>query len=115
MHAMWSLCLLATATSVSPIEKVLQLLGDLEAKIVKDGEAQQKIYEEFTDHCSDTSKELQFAIKTGKSDAERFSAAVDDSTAEIQGLEAKIGDLGSSVASNEQDLKEATELRNKEH
>jgi hypothetical protein len=107
--------LCCAASAVSPIEKVLQLLGDLEAKIVKDGEAQQKIYEEFTDHCSDTSKELQFAIKTGKSDAERFSAAAADATAEIQGLEAKIGDLGSSVASNEQDLKQATEIRNKEH
>ena len=99
------LFLCVASTSVSPIGKILQLLGDLQAKIVKDGEAQQKIYEEFTDFCSDTSKELEFAIKTGHSDAERFSATVADATAEIATLESKIADVASSSAESEQELK----------
>jgi len=104
----------ALAVKVSPIEKILQLLGDLEAKIIKDGEETQKLYEEFTDYCKDTSKDTQFELKTSKSDAERFAAAVDDKTAEITGLETKIGELSSTIATNSADLKAATEIRKKE-
>ena len=38
--------------------EVLQLLGDLQAKVIKEGEGQQQIYEEFTDWCA----QLQFDI-----------------------------------------------------
>ena len=57
------------AAKVSPIEKIIQLLGDLEAKIIKDGEETQKLYEEFTDFCKYTSKDTQFVLKTSNSDA----------------------------------------------
>ena len=36
--------LLAPAHAVNPVEKVLQLLIELEAKVIKDGEAAQKAY-----------------------------------------------------------------------
>jgi hypothetical protein len=104
----------ALAVSVSPIEKIIQLLGDLEAKIIKDGEETQKLYEEFTDFCKDTSKDTQFELKTSNSDLERFAATVDDKNAEITGLETRIGELSSSIASNSADLKAATEIRKKE-
>jgi hypothetical protein len=104
----------ALAVSVSPIEKILQLLGDLEAKIIKDGEATQKLYEEFTDFCKDTSKDTQFELKTSKSDAERYAASVADKEAEISALETKIGELSTTIATNSKDLAAATEIRKKE-
>ena len=54
-------------------EQVLQLLGELEAEIIKDGEETQKLYEEFTDYCKGSAKDTQFAIKTGKSAAKSIS------------------------------------------
>jgi hypothetical protein len=104
----------ALAVSVSPIEKIIQLLGDLEAKIIKDGEETQKLYEEFTDFCKDTSKDTQFELKTSKSDAERFAATVADKEAEISALETKIGELSTTIATNSKDLAAATEIRKKE-
>jgi hypothetical protein len=104
----------ALAVSVSPIEKIIQLLGDLEAKIIKDGEETQKLYEDFTDFCKDTSKETQFELKTGKSDAERYGATVADKAAEISALETKIGELSTTIATNSKDLEAATEIRTKE-
>merc|ERR1719316_2000091 len=68
---------------VSPIEKVLQLLGDLQAKIIKEGESVEKLFEEFTDYCKGGSKDTQFAIKTAKGDAERFTATKEETAAEI--------------------------------
>jgi len=99
---------------VSPIEKVLQLLGDLQAKIIKEGESVEKLFEEFTDYCKGGSKDTQFAIKTAKGDAERFAATKEETAAEITELETKIGELSDSVASNGKDLKAATEIRKKE-
>jgi len=104
----------ALAVQVSPIEKIIQLLGDLEAKIIKDGEETQKLYEEFTDFCKDTSKDTQFELKTSKSDAERFAATVADKEAEISALETKIGELSTTIATNSKDLAAATEIRKKE-
>jgi hypothetical protein len=50
MQLLYALCILASVVSpatavrenVSPIEKVLQLLAELEAKVIKEGEEQQK-------------------------------------------------------------------------
>jgi hypothetical protein len=103
------------ATRVSPIEKTIQLLEDLEAKVVKDGEAEQKVYEEFQEYCKDTAKETMFDIKTGKSGSERFAASVDDFVAKIGVAETKIGELSDAIANDEKDLKSATAIRKKEY
>merc|ERR1719331_1960117 len=110
-----ALVLLLTCSAVSPIEKTIQLLEDLQAKIVKEGEAESKLYEEFTDFCNDESKETAFEIKTGKGASERASAAVADETAKIGAAEAKIEELSTGIATNEKDLAAATEIRDKEH
>jgi hypothetical protein len=110
----FSLFVAAVATRVSPIEKTVQLLTDLEAKVMKDGEAAQKIYEEFQEYCKDTAKETAFEIKTSKSDGERAKAAIDDFTAKVEGAEARIGELSTAAASDEADLKSATAIRKQE-
>jgi hypothetical protein len=56
----------ASASNASPIEKIIQMIGDLETKIIGEGEASQKTYEEFSEWCEDTSKNLQFEIKTAR-------------------------------------------------
>jgi hypothetical protein len=99
---------------VSPIEKILQLLGDLQAKIINEGEEVERLFEEFTDYCKDTSKDTQFEIQTAEASAERFSASVDDASAQITELESKIDSLSSSVSTNSKDLASATEIRKAE-
>jgi len=111
----FALLAVAFASGVSPIEKTIQLLEDLEAKVVKDGEAEAKVYEEFQEYCKDTAKETAFDIKTGKSGSERFSAAVDDFVAKIGVAETKIGELSDAIANDEKDLKSATAIRKKEY
>merc|ERR1719171_1325221 len=88
--------------------------GQTNAKIIKDGEETQKLYETFTDFCKDTSKDTQFELKTSKSDAERFAATAADKEAEITALETKIGELSTTIATNSKDLAAATEIRKKE-
>merc|ERR1719503_363413 len=111
--------LLAMASSVNaaeanPIQKVLQMLSDLQAKIIKEGEAAQKVYHEFSEFCEGRSAELAFEIKTGKGEVADLKATIEKASADIESLNAKIEEIAAQLATDEQDLKAATEIREKE-
>ena len=59
----------ALADSATPIEKVVQMLGDLQAKIIGEGNDAQKVYDEFSEFCEERSRNLGFEIKTGKAES----------------------------------------------
>merc|ERR1719236_165235 len=107
-------------TSVSqadsnPIEKVIEMLSELQQKIIKEGEVAQKVYDEFSEWCEEESKNLQFEIKTAKAEAEELTATIDKATSDIKALDEKIEELAASISTDEADLKAATEIREKEH
>jgi hypothetical protein len=112
---MRAVVLLFACSAVSPMEKTIQLLEGLSAKIVKEGEVESGLFEKFTHYCNDESKETQFEIKTSKADAERASATVADETAKIGAAEAKIEELTTTIATAEKDLGAATKIREKEN
>jgi chromosome segregation ATPase len=102
------------ATQVTPIEKVLQMLSDLEAKILKEGTDAQKIYDEFSEFCEDRSRNVGFEIKTGKAEVKDLEATIAHETATADSLTAKIEEFASAISVDEADLKAATEIRAKE-
>jgi hypothetical protein len=108
------LILLCLVAAESPISKVLQLLGQLQQKVLKDGEAEQKQYEAFAEWCEDSAVATQYAIKTGKAKVEELQAAIAKESATSETLSAKIADLAATIATNEADKKAATEIRTKE-
>merc|ERR1719311_395364 len=116
MKAVFAILLLAVvfATAASPITKVIQMIADLEAKIIKEGESTQKLYEEFAESCDDRNKELGFEIKTGKAAVSELEASIDKETADISAAEAKIEELSGSLAEDAAELKSATAIREKE-
>jgi len=99
---------------VSPIAKVITMLGDLETKIIAEGETAQKTYSDFAEYCETTSKNVGFEIKTGKAQVEDLNAKIGEETATISASETKIEELASSLQTDEADLKAATEIRKKE-
>jgi len=103
------------ALQASPIDKVLQLIGDLQAKVVSEGESAQKLYAEFAEWCEDRSKELGYEIKTGKAEVDTLKASIAEERALSESLNTKIEELVGSIASDEADLKAATEIRTKEN
>merc|ERR1719217_948808 len=104
----------ALADSATPIEKVLQMLGDLQAKIIGEGNDAQKVYDEFAEFCEDRSKNVGFEIKTGKAEVKDLNAAIANEAAKAESLNAKIEELSSGISVDEADLKAATDIRNKE-
>jgi hypothetical protein len=68
-----SLLIVAGAPAVSaeesqsnPLGKVFELMSALEAKIIKEGEAEAKAFKEFFEWCDSASQNLNNEIKTGK-------------------------------------------------
>merc|ERR1719443_2063458 len=104
-----------TSQTGNPIEKVIEMMGDLQQKIIAEGEAAQKVYDEFAEWCEDEAKNLQFEIKTGKSQAEDLQSTIEKQVSDIKAGEDAIEELAKKIATAEEDLKAATEIREKEH
>jgi len=90
------------------------MLGDLQGRIIKEGEAAQKTYDEFSEWCDDRSKNAGFEIKTGTAEVADLSAAIEKASAIISSSGSKIEEIAASVASDDSDLKAATAIRTSE-
>merc|ERR1719161_151263 len=121
LFTLFSSAALSTGSAVSmqsqtnPIEKVIEMLSELQQKIIKEGEDAQKVYDEFAEWCEEESKNLQFEIKTAKSTAEDLSSTIDKAVADIKAGADKIEQLSADIAQAEKDLEDATVIREKEH
>jgi len=105
----------AAGDATNPIAKVLQMIDDLAAKVIKEGEESHKVYAEFAEFCEDRHQEIGFEIKTGTSSVEELNAAIAEATSEIDAAASQIEELAASIAEDEKDLKAATDVRNKEN
>merc|ERR1719458_492471 len=94
--------------------KVLQLMSDMQAKIIGEGEAAHAIYVEFAEMCEERSANLQFEIKTGQGEVADLKATISEETAIAASLDTKVEELTASIATDEADLKAATRIRAKE-
>jgi len=104
----------AQADNATPIEKVLQMISDLQGKIQSEGADAQKVYEEFAEFCEERSRNLGFEIKTGKGEVKDLTATIANEKATAESLTAKIEELSASIATDEADLAGATSIREKE-
>jgi len=103
------------AENVNPIEKVIELLTNLQSNLVKDGEADAAAYKEFYDWCEDASREKKNEIKTLTGQKGKLEATIEKAASDIEGAATKIDDAASQIASDEAALRDATLIREKEH
>jgi chromosome segregation ATPase len=104
----------ASSSSSSPVSKVMTMLSDLEAKVVKEGEEAQKVFDDFSAWCEERSRNIGFEIKTGKAQIEDLNAAIEKSSSDATALSTKIEELSGSISTDEADLKSATSIRESE-
>merc|ERR1719261_1980490 len=105
----------ASSTRENPVSKVVQLLGELEAKVTKAGGAEDKAYKEFTEWCEDAARNAGFQIKTSTSEKEDLEATISKAVADSGAAVTRIEELAASIATGEADLHAATTVREKEH
>jgi hypothetical protein len=98
----------------NPLAKVIQMISQLQQKIIQEGEVAQKTYAEFAEWCEDESKNLRFEIKTAKAEVEQLKATIEKAASDIETEETMVEELSAKISTDEADLKAATEIRMKE-
>merc|ERR1719506_965584 len=106
---------LAATLQAGPIQKVIQLLGDIQMKRIKEGEAEQANFEKYSQWCEKTATEKQNTILDFKEQITTLKATSDTSTSNIEQLDATVEELADAISTNEEQIKEAAQLRAKEH
>jgi len=100
--------------AADPIQKVVQLLADLHAKVVKEGEDAQKTFAEFSEWCEDRSKNLKYEVQTAKAEIADLTASIEKASSTASALTTKIEETAAGIATNEADLSAATKIRKAE-
>jgi len=102
------------AVTVSPLSKTIELLGELYAKIHKDGQVAAQAYHEYKEWCTDASANAQIEVKTFSGKQAKLEAVISKADAKSLVANSKIEDVSASIASRESDLKSAKAIRDKE-
>merc|ERR1719217_366713 len=105
----------SVASQANPIEKIMEMISDLEAKVIGEGKEAQKEYDEYAEFCEDRSTNLGFEIKTGKANVAELKATIEEESSTIAALGTKIEELSNDIKTNEADLDAATKIREKEN
>merc|ERR1719331_3421600 len=98
----------------NPLGKVFELMGALEAKIVKEGEAEAKAFKEFFEWCDESSQNLNNEIKTAAKNKEKLEAKIGELTSAIDVSDSEIEKLSGAISASEGELSDATAIREKE-
>merc|ERR1719324_1062410 len=103
------------AATVTPVQKVLEMMTEMKAKGEKMMDEEQKTMRAYTEWVDDESTQLGFEIKTGKSDIEKLTAEAVKADSDVAELGSAIGKLEGDLSQLEAEKKEATDLRNEQH
>jgi hypothetical protein len=114
MAAMPAALVQAGEAASNPLSSAIALLDSLAAKVTAEGETAAKEYQEFEAWCEGQSKNLKFQIKNGVAETGQLQATITKAAADIAALDDKIESLASSISTDEQELKEAADVRAKE-
>merc|ERR1719235_1046667 len=117
--AMWVLILALRAAaaagrdeeSVSPVEKVLELMNSLYAQVEDEGKEEAATYKKFACFCKDTQLSKDKAIKDGNDNESDQLATIEQMTAKEASLTQSITDLNTDLDNGEQSLIDATNER----
>jgi chromosome segregation ATPase len=101
----------SASAKVTPVGKVVQLLGDLKAKVQKDLAAEEKAMEEYTSYCDDKSKDTQYNIRTAATKIEQLEAVIEGATAKISDADSTIGTSAQEISQKQSELASATDVR----
>merc|ERR1719253_84859 len=103
------------AATVTPVQKVLQMMTEMKTKGEKMMEEEAKTYRAYTEWVDDQSRELGFEIKTANSDIEKLAAAASKADSDVAQLSSAIEKTQGELATTEAEKQEATDLRNSQH
>jgi chromosome segregation ATPase len=105
----------ASGTTVTPVQKVIQLMNGMVEKGKKEKHEEQVQFASYKQWCDDTTVEKQRAIKEAGEKIEILQADIQQYEADAKRLAGEIAKKDEDVSTWEGDLKAATKVREVEH
>jgi hypothetical protein len=100
-----------SASNVSPVQKVIQLLGELRTKVENDLAAEGKAMDEYTNYCDDEITSKAHSIDIASREIEGYSAAIEQASAKVTENDAVLSDSGAEIAAKESEMAAAGKVR----
>jgi len=107
--------LLAPVVAVSPVQKVLTMMNEMQAKGKLMLQEEAKTFATYTEWVSDEETKLGFQIETANSDSESLLASIAKAENDVSRLSAGVNELNAEIATHEQEKNGATKLRATQH
>jgi hypothetical protein len=102
---------LTLGVQASPVQKIVQLLGELKTKVQGDLDNETKAMDEYMKYCDDEITEKGFAIKTATKAIDGYDAAIEKAKAQTLEYDDTLQTSGAEIAAKEGELAEAVDVR----
>merc|ERR1719375_1172869 len=102
------------ATAVTPIQKVIQMLGDMASKGKKEKNIEEVEFAKFKTWCEDIFSDKAKSIADAAAQIEQLNADILKAEEDAKVLSEEIAGLEADVAGWEEELANATAIRKKE-
>jgi len=104
----------ALASQVTPIQKVLQLMGEMKAKAIEEKNAEEVRFSAFSQWCTNLKKSKTDEINAGNEKMESLAAAIEKAAVTIRKLTERIEELDFDVNRWKKDEESAKTVREAE-
>jgi len=104
-----------SSLTATPLAKVVQLLTDLKSQVTEEGQKEAALFNEFSKWCDGETYGSKSTIGDSKSKAADLQAYIEEQNALQDKIKAEIDEIVAEISSNENDLKAAKDIRDKEH
>jgi len=101
----------ANAEDVSPIERVIIMMSDLQTQVITEGKAEATTYDKFACFCKDTSNEKNTAITEAQDTISALTGSINQLTADRESLDEDIAELNEKIEENAKSKKSADDTR----
>merc|ERR1719498_972262 len=105
----------AELDDVSPVEKVVTMMEDLQTQVVQEGRAEAKTYDKFACFCKDTSEEKTWDIEDATDLANELTAKINELSADREEANKVISEQTTIIEEREKSIEENTESRRISH
>merc|ERR1719482_563362 len=102
-------------TAGSPVERVVNLLKDVQASTIADGKSEQQIYDKYACWCETTSKRKADDIDQARDDLRSLGQRILKLKGKVATRTAEIADLTQNIEDNEAQQEQLTSVRQKQN